>query len=153
MYISVLIIGAFMLLLGAGLQMWGDEWDSVIIVFFSVISYVIALFCIIFFVLANSMKNDTKNQDIVKDLDTQIYYIRGYVTDTSTKDNSYYETLIKEVEKYNSIYNTYKTDTDTFDITPKEGFENYQLMVYNYETNTITWEDGTKFLKGEDNND
>ncbi len=80
------------------------------------------------------------------------------VYEVSVKTVKNCQTKIKEIirkkrhavimEKIDSL-----TPKQQFDITPKEGFENYQLMVYNYETNTIIWEDGTKFLKGEDNND
>lgn len=107
-----------------------------------------------FFIFANSSANSLRNQNIAKDLDTQLYYITGYMEshEDINKTNEYYETVIKEVEEYNKIYTNYEESCKAFNVTLKEEFANYQKMIYNYNDNTITWEDGTNIFKGENNN-
>lgn len=131
-----------------------DSYYNLFLGFLAVLLYCVSFFSFLFFVFANSSANSLRNQNIAKDLDTQLYYIIGYMEshEDISKTNEYYETVIKEVEKYNKIYTNYEKDCKAFDVTPKEEFANYQMMIYNYNDNTITWEDGTSIFKGENNN-
>lgn len=132
-----------------------ENGSGFLLAFFATIFYVICVFMTMLFIGQIIATTELKQQDIAKDLDTQIYYIKGYVDckENENKDNDYYEFLIQEVEHYNKIYNNYKKNCEVFNITPKEEFANYQKMIYNYNNNTITWEDGTSIFKGENNND
>lgn len=146
---TIIVIILFVLAILFSILYTNDIWYEFTIFFCQILWFIFVVAGAIWLVLI-SRKAELKNGSDYTRMNNSIFEIRSIIgygeSNYVVKDNTYYTKLIDEVEDYNRYIDKELGDYEFYGVVVPERFLSYQKMIYNYNDNTVTWEDGTSIM-------